>query len=134
MSQCHNCCVVDQRNGVRMYSPPSRFLNALNTAVNQLPTVSGPPPCSTVSHSSKIDALPRFSDSSCVPIKCGSHCPSPTYACPCGAVREDSLSLANSQSAAPAHRPELSPRCIPTALSVGTLSQLTTTVASPEGN
>lgn len=105
--------------------------------INQLPNtiaVSGSPPCSTISHSSKVDAslslscrasqaVPVFQSNAALAVQVRSR-----------PAREDS-SLASSQPT-PSHQPELSPLCIPaisTALSADTPVQ-TTSIAGPESN
>jgi hypothetical protein len=110
-------------------------------ATSQLPntiTVSGSPPCSTVSQSSKVDAplsLSCRASQTALAFQSNAALIVQVRPTPASAAREDSLSLASSQPT-PAHQPELSPLCIPaipTALSADTPSQ-TTEIASPEGN
>ncbi len=112
-------------------------------ANNQLSnsTVSGSPPCSTASHSSKVDA----------PLSLSCHASETALAFQsnaaftCSLVRptrptvvreKNSLSLATPEPT-PAHLPELSPLCIPavpTALSLSADTPSTTAVASPESD
>lgn len=110
-------------------------------ATSQLPnsiTVSGSPPCSTASQSSKVDSplsLSCRASQTALALQSNPALTVQVRPTPASAVREDSLSLASSQPT-PAHQPELSPLCIPatpTALSADTPSQ-TIEIASPEGN